>query len=60
MNKMTKFLVYFGGMISALAVVLGRISAARACSVWLYQPKVPTEMLKNKEGLLLYQGCNWV
>ncbi|QTE71682.1 cyclic lactone autoinducer peptide [Clostridiales bacterium FE2011] len=49
MNKITKFLVYCGGIISTLAVVLGRISAARACSVWLYQPKVPEEMLRKKE-----------
>ena len=40
-KKLTAILVYLAGAASVFALVLGRISAARACTFYFYQPKVP-------------------
>ena len=40
-KKLTAILVYLASAASVFALVLGRISAARACAICFYQPKVP-------------------
>ena len=40
-KKLTGILVSLAGAASVFALILGRISAARACGYCFYQPKVP-------------------
>ena len=40
-KKLTAILVYLAGAASVFALVLGRLSAARACAICFYQPKGP-------------------
>lgn len=47
-NKLTAILVYLASAASVFALVLGRISAARACAICFYQPKVP-DCMKEKD-----------
>ncbi len=47
-KKLTVILVYLAGAASVFALVLGRISAARACSIYFYQPEVP-DCMKEKD-----------
>ena len=49
MKRLTRLLVRFGGAISAVALILGRISAARACALIYGQPRVPDCMKENDE-----------
>ena len=46
-KKLTAILVYLAGAASVFALVLGRISAARACAYYFYQPKVPDCMKQD-------------
>ena len=46
-KKLTAILVYLAGAASVFALVLGRVSAARACTYYFYQPKVPDCMKQN-------------
>ncbi len=48
MKKMTRVLFYLGSTFSAVALILGRVSAARACGFIFGQPRVP-ECLKEKD-----------
>ena len=47
MKKMTRVLFWLGSVLSAVALILGRVSAARACGFIFGQPRVP-ECLKEK------------
>lgn len=49
LKKLTRVLVYLGGTISAFALILGRVSAARACGFIFGQPRVPDCMKENDE-----------
>lgn len=46
-KKLTAILVYLAGAASVFALVLGRVSAARACAYYFYQPKVPDCMKQD-------------
>ena len=43
-TKLIGILVYLAGAASVFALILGRVSAARACCYCFYQPKVPSCM----------------
>ena len=47
MVKMKKFLMHFGKMIPAFALMLGTVSASQACVWWFHQPRVPEQMKKR-------------
>ncbi len=43
-KRLIGILVYLAGAASVFALILGRVSAARACCYCFYQPKVPSCM----------------
>ena len=52
-KKLTGILVYLAGAASVFALILGRISAARACGYCFYQPKVPDCMKQEEADVFL-------
>ncbi|MBO5020478.1 MAG: cyclic lactone autoinducer peptide [Clostridia bacterium] len=49
MKKFKSFLLKYGTTLSALALILGTVSANSACFAFYHQPKVPASMDRYKK-----------
>lgn len=49
MKKFSKIFGWLGSALAAFALMIGTFSANSACILYLYQPKVPTEINRLKK-----------